>query len=224
MTMPDALAIPEAFRPGFQELAQLDDASFATLFAALTASPPALLPANLARRLVSQVNLNQKVVETIIVSAMSTFSLADRLSRPAASLTGSIAASSDLQLGEDAARVLTSRLDQLIAAETLVVTAKALQVLTAHEHPLHSSRILTDLRPVFLPDPAIQPTTAGIIHTLALTIHRGDGGLERLSVAMDEEDLRQLKEAVTRAETKSRTLAAFCHKAGMKVIELREAL
>jgi hypothetical protein len=221
--VPEALAIPEAIQAGFRELAQLEDASFNSLLGGLQASNPSLLPASLARRLAREVNLEPAALERILVSTLSTLSLSDHLSQPIRSLIHSIATSKDLNLDENRAQVLSARLDRLIATESIVITAKALQVLTSHERPLHSARILTDLRPVFLSDPSVRPTAAGILHTLALSIHRGDGGLDRVYVAMDEEDLQHLKDAVARAETKARTLAAFCEESAVKVIDPREA-
>ncbi len=70
---------------------------------------------------------------------------------------------------------------------------------------MHASKILSDLRYVFKSDPEEEPYGAVIVHLLKLTYHE-DTEHKEFFVAMDDGDLRHLKEVIERAEKKARTL------------------
>jgi len=109
------------------------------------------------------------------------------------------------------------RIKRLLSIEDLAVAAKG-DVLTAeHERTLHGLRILTDARPIFGNDVQKPPDAIAIGHMLKLTFHRG-GRLEEEFFALDEDDLRSLKEAVQRAEVKANSLRAALAKSQLRVL------
>lgn len=94
----------------------------------------------------------------------------------------------------------------ILGVRALRASAKAMILYSDYDRVLVSSRIFTDLRPVF-DDDLDGPLVASLItHTLKLGINR-DGRHEDLYLALDADDLNRLQEAITRALAKAKTLA-----------------
>lgn len=213
------LHVPTQYHTGFQSLAKLDDPAFEDLVNALEALPPVLLPQELARRVGSSPGLGGSDVDQLLVAVLSLFPLAEHLDRSEADIAETIAHSPELELDAPTASRLSDRLNRIFHSRTLAVSAKALAVVTAHEHPFHHVRILSDIRPVFMANAAERPPAAAIVHTMDLGLHRRDGTVEHLQVAMDIRDVRLLRRAVERAEVKERTLRSVCKESGMDIVE-----
>ena len=97
------------------------------------------------------------------------------------------------------------RLHKILGIDSLLITSKAITIFTDYQRTLHGSKILTDLRYVFKVDPEDEPYGAVIVHLLKLTFHE-DTEHKEFFVAMDDNDLRHLKDVIIRAEKKARTL------------------
>jgi hypothetical protein len=97
------------------------------------------------------------------------------------------------------------RLRKILDIEPLASSSKAFAVLTDNERDFHDVKILTDIRYAFRPDPAAKPYGAGIVHLLKLTYHE-EYEHKSFYVALDGQDLKLLRAAIDRAETKERHL------------------
>ena len=82
--------------------------------------------------------------------------------------------------------------------------------------------MLTDIRPIFPQRVEDAPEGAVIVQTLHLDTWDRDGATETYHVAMDEADLRELRDAIERAITKTATLRELLSRTGLKVFELDE--
>ncbi|EHB56076.1 hypothetical protein MycrhDRAFT_3270 [Mycolicibacterium rhodesiae JS60] len=102
--------------------------------------------------------------------------------------------------------VLTSRLSSLLAARDFQAFSKAIDIATEYDQVLHFARIISDIRPVFDTDVAAEPVGAVIEHTLRIDYFH-EGRVKTTSFAMNEHDLKQLKDLVLRAEKKQKTLS-----------------
>ena len=80
------------------------------------------------------------------------------------------------------------------------------------------SRILTDIRPVFLSDPRERPVLGVIQHTLQIT-YISDSGNKEFYVSMDPLDLTRLGEVVSRAIEKNTTTAKVIESAGLQFFD-----
>lgn len=220
------LRIPAAFRPGFEYLAGLDEAVFDAFKQRLEDAKPALLPGRLAEQVALGGGFDRKAVEDAIVAALSLLPLAENVQGSLSELIENVAQSTELTL-KDSSRLgrerLATRLRTLLAVPTVTVSAKALSVVTAHEHPFHRARILSDIRPIFGADASEVPPAAAVIHTLDVGFHRRDGSVESFQVAMDLVDLGRLKAAVTRAEKKDAQLREMCRRAGVSLLDEQRA-
>ncbi len=97
------------------------------------------------------------------------------------------------------------RLRRTLSLDTLLITSKAISIFTDYQRTLYSSKILTDLRYVFQEDPEDEPYGAVIVHLLKLSYHE-DTQHKEFFVAMDDNDLAQLKRLVERADKKARNI------------------
>ena len=89
--------------------------------------------------------------------------------------------------------------------ESIGISAKALSLLYDEQKVVSGSKILSDIRPVFLSDPEGAPPAALIIHSLKLQFME-DGAEKELFVTMDSSDLMDLQRVVDRAIKKEETL------------------
>jgi hypothetical protein len=99
------------------------------------------------------------------------------------------------------------RITKLLALEPLSAATKAIHLQHDFERLLTHSRILTDARPVYGQDPGGKPLAIIITHTLKLTYSKGDEATTDLYLALDSEDIANLKQVLNRAETKAKSLA-----------------
>lgn len=106
----------------------------------------------------------------------------------------------------ESAEILIANIQTLLNSSVLHASVKALSLIGDHDKLFISSRILTDIRPVF-DDDVLNATLACLVtHTLKLSI-RVDGRPQNIFVAADSEDLIQLRETIDRALDKGKTLA-----------------
>lgn len=93
-------------------------------------------------------------------------------------------------------------LEALLRAESVVLATKAADLASDYDRSCLTSRILTDLRPVF-DEPGDKIVGTVITHTLRMEYMTPEGEQHSVSVAMDMEDVRTLHDACTRAIKKA---------------------
>jgi hypothetical protein len=98
-----------------------------------------------------------------------------------------------------------ARLRKILDIEPLARSLKAFAVLSDNEHDFHDAKILTDIRYAFRPDPDAKPYGAVIVHMLKVTYHQ-EAEHKSFHVALDGNDLKQLKATIERAEKKEQQL------------------
>ncbi|WP_040319990.1 hypothetical protein [Aeromicrobium marinum] len=97
-----------------------------------------------------------------------------------------------------------TQLAKVLAEPNLVLVAKALDLQSTYERVLHVSRIMTDLRPVFSDDDTV-PLAGTIAHQLQVITFE-QSGIHDFFIAMDDADLKVLRDQVDRALQKSENL------------------
>ena len=129
----------------------------------------------------------------------------------------SLAEHGDLKSSDDP--TLRERLKKLLDIDALNTAAKA--VLLQHEYPYTfcGARILTDVRPVFGKDASIAPVALVIAHTLKLEYHGAAGRLNEVYMALDAEDISELRNVLDRAEIKNNSLKTALAALSIKLID-----
>jgi hypothetical protein len=138
--------------------------------------------------------------------------------RETADLTATaLANASGLTLNPEERTETARRLERALSSPALRLASKATDVLYANERNIDSFRIVTELRPLFLDDPSVKPTTAVLAHRLEVEFFGQGGRTETLDFGLDAEDLQHLYEAVTRAQAKAQTMTELARAAGLRV-------
>lgn len=103
---------------------------------------------------------------------------------------------------------------------SLGVTSKALSVMRQSKRVYCTSRIVTDIRPIFDLDPSKRPAGACIVHSLKIAFHEdGKRRTKHVYIAMDISDLKQLRRNIDRAIQKESTLAELLKGVGLPFLE-----
>lgn len=113
---------------------------------------------------------------------------------------------------------LRARLSQLIQIRSVIQTAVSGPLLTAHPIIYRSAKIYSDLRPLFMTDDQEQgPSVSVLIHQLELRVYKS-GSEEKVFLALDDNDLIELRDALEEAMKRSSLLKTFESGAGRTII------
>jgi len=116
-------------------------------------------------------------------------------------------------------KVFISTLKGLIQSESITNSSKAVSVLFANQNNFLSTRIITDIRPLFGSDLEVSPKGAVIVHSLK--IHFDDSRCAEhkdIYIALDSKDIQLLKETILRAEKKERNLKSMLQNMDIKLL------
>lgn len=117
---------------------------------------------------------------------------------------------------------LVTRLSRLLTlGGPLAVAAKARGVLTDNQKTYIDSRILSDVRSIFVDGPSDEPAAAVILHTLKIVYYK-NYRREEFFVTLDTEDLKSLRTTIERAERKTQSLRSVLERAALPYIDLAQ--
>jgi len=209
------ITIPRSQHATVRQLISLSSKRMHALAEALSEAPAATsfnaLTRHLRARIKFSLNLNNVVQ---MVGALGTIreernvpieELAQQITEAARSVPLADLAEDDWKrIERDLARIFE-------ASKAAVKTAKVVELLNEHEHTYcPKSRIVSDIRCIFAPGELIEPVGAVIVHMLKLAYHQ-DGETKQFFVALDSDDLRDLRDTLERAISKEPRLKAATH-------------
>lgn len=219
------IRIPEQYQLGIKLLAILDDTVIKQLLVALSNAPCVFDVDGLTSAVTPEIEgLDSSSVEEVIKSIFSLYSLRDGENIPSEELADNITkiSFSDngfLELPEEKNELLKQRLiDFLSINGSLAVTARAKNLLSEYERVFSSSRIFTDLRPVFESNEEQTITGSLIVHTLKIEYRDSEGGKE-FYIPLDLQDLQNLRKQIDRAELKEKAVQQLLHKADVRYLD-----
>ncbi len=122
--------------------------------------------------------------------------------------------------GSQERQKFVARLQTLLGFESLAIGAKAKDLQVDHGHVYANGRVITDIRPVFRREPDESPAGMVLFHTLKLTYwdRAGEGDRANFYIALDENDVSNLKRLLERAEMKAKTLRSQLQSSGMPIL------
>lgn len=214
--------IPKAHHAGLAKLLALEEASKQRLLSALRDFPLASNPDALSKRVSSETGIPLDDVSSIITVLVSLSSVHIYLDLPTTELAKQVCEamieSGDKELGlmADTRPQFADYLSGLLEARSLVISSRVVDVWAEHEHALCSVRIFTDLRPVFGEENAV--LAAGIVHMLKLAYHERDG-VKEIYIAMDDDDIDKLIDALEYASVRSENLKSILSEAKITQFE-----
>jgi len=208
-----SISVPLPYQSGVLALLRVPEDQYRHLLSALKEAKPSLFVRGLVSQVAPKVDgIKSRDVRDIFESLVAMYAVHARHSISTSDFAEGISASvDDFEEAEkagipvqDKAR-LAQRLTELLEIEKpLGTTSKANDVLIEHEHSFCSARILTDVRPIFPADLTTALSEAVIVHNLKITYHQ-DGKHKEFFVAMDSEDIQELKATIERAELKDKS-------------------
>ncbi|SRR6266851_239148 len=216
-----SLKMPPSDQKTLAKLLAFPPERLASLREALRSAPPALLPDDLAKEIMSAGIFDGEEEAEAIVKLLTTLYAVRR--KADASIPGFVEDLCEaLKAGglvdhADWSRMKNDLVDLLSLDATLGVTAKALDVMTQHQRTFVKARILTDLRPVFKDNVNEPPAAAVIVHTLQIVFHKNEEHKE-FFVAMDSSDLESLDRLIERARRKGASLEAVAANSKLTVL------
>jgi hypothetical protein len=220
------LKIPERYRPGLKILAALTDKSFQDLSSAARRVPGPFvnfdelvswlapevtsIPPTDLRKLVDSLSS----LHRLLSRRVSSKTLARDVRQSAVANIPSFVDTDGLLFEER-----LSELVELKAFEVVAVKAKELQTQT--EKRFCDARILSDLRPVFGEDVESGPSAMVLTYTLKIGFHNAESAAHKdIYIALDEDDIRDLKKILERAEEKAKSLKILMSKSRIKTVDL----
>lgn len=227
-SLPPRLKIPERAREGLANILSLDAETYKKLVNVLASAKPKMSIRSFINSVAASVD--DRRIRPILDALIGLYVLLaheglDRI-RVVESIQDAMEAEnkSELHPKDGNWDDFKQRLQELLGFPgTLGITAKALDVFTAHEHVYceTESRILTDIRPVFTDNLSGVPTTATIVHTLKIAYHEG-GAVKEVYIAMDSRDVRQLRGFLDRADAKAKSLKSLLDLAGVQYLKTED--
>lgn len=228
--MPDTrsrvLEIPKQYRPGLAALVGLSTTAFDELFAALQRAPVTTTEKELKAWTAPEVKSVSDADLTNLISSLTSLRrvLARTQEISAEILAQDVirALESDTAIVPDLTPPAVERIASLLKLESLsVIETKAMELKSEFEHAFCNCRIFTDLRPVFGNNVKDAPNAMLIVHTLKLGYHDSDEGKHKdFHVVLDDGDLRAMRDAIDRAEDKSKSLKTGLDSAGIKTLRI----
>jgi hypothetical protein len=118
------------------------------------------------------------------------------------------------------AQSLKDRISKIVKAKAINITTEKINELQSEvERGYCKARILTDVRTAFSEDASALPTAMTVMHTLRIRYHDDAARHREFYVSMDEDDLGNLKRAIERAQTKSKTLEELLAKVNCRLFK-----
>jgi hypothetical protein len=101
------------------------------------------------------------------------------------------------------------KLEIILGAQELDITSKAKNLAVQDERTFCSARIMTELRPVFDDGSDAQPKAMVLVHRLKILYHAGSSDHKELYLALDADDLKELRKLITRAEAEAKSIESI---------------
>ena len=221
-----ALSIPERYRDGVAHLGALPESAFDDLSTAITDGICADdMPSAIAQLESHFDSLRNIATLSDVLSAVRSLQGVYKNShtqRETFPIEIAAALSHDapkLAKGIDL-KDLAARIEKVVKGRLISITSEKIKGLRSEiERGYCRGRILTDLRAAFSEDASVSPTAMTIIHTLRIRYHDDLSRHREFYIAMDSEDLADLKSAIERAQQKSKTLESFLSEANRRILE-----
>jgi len=211
--------IPEEALPDLKRIAGLGTEDFESFLSTIQETTPALNSGQFAEKIEARVRfLKPDELRSALKTVFVLHSIKERAGVASGQLAEDVGSSAaEDKPGDfpaDTRELLAKRLKQLLDLDKpLGVTAKALDVMTEHDRVFCGARILSDIRPVFAANPE-SAESAVIIHNLQIGFHQG-GEHKEFYVALDTNDVKELKKVIERAEKKTTALQSILNKANV---------
>lgn len=223
---PPLLQIPPRYIPSLAAFLRLAPEDLTAFLGALHTENPTLSLEDLAETVAPRLSsIDPKIVTEILDLLGSLYlareALGTEMGEFISGVRGAMERSGKAELQtSDWTAFEKSLREALSSGSALTASAKAIGVLSDHPKAFLSSRILTDLRPIFGSNVEEPPEASVIVHTLKITYREGRTTRE-FFVSMDGADLVKLCDDLKRATKKEESLRGLTKSKGLKLLEIK---
>jgi hypothetical protein len=207
------ITIPRSQHETVRQLISLSPKKMQELAKALRDAPPAASFGAVARHLRTRIKLSFNFLNSVVQMVGALGTIREERNISVEELAQQIAEAARSIPLDDLTEADWSRIERDLAgifeaSKSAVTTAKAVELLNEYEHTYcPKTRIVSDIRCIFAPGEVEEPVGAIVVHTLKLAYHQ-DGETRHFFVALDSDDLRDLRGTLERAITKEPYLRA----------------
>ncbi|WP_017662606.1 hypothetical protein [Baaleninema simplex] len=197
------IAIPDKYKPGLIQIGSISTSEMDSLVSALNSIGERSLDLGaIAREVFEKAasGLSERVVLDIISSLFSLKAFIEYGGYDIEEILVDLTL--NLELEENQKEVFKDRIQEFLEIPEISFFLKANLLTQEYEKIYSSSRILTDIRPVFEKDDF---KSVIVVHSLRIQYSSQEGSKE-FFVALDGSDLQELQEQIQRASKKSRLI------------------
>lgn len=222
--MTASLRVPDSRVQSFDLLSEMTEEAFKELFMETAKNGNVVYSDEVIHQLSSRVKLTSKkdifnVFKTILSLFTPIVTSGKSVSEFVEDLILALKRKVDEPRDDKKIDILRVRLNQMLKIPTLSVMAKAANVTYDNEKSYISSRVISEIRPVFgLEDDSINGVV--LTHTLKLEYEEGYGERNVLYVALDSKDLEELIAKLEREKNKSSKIQGLLEKGSINLIEI----
>jgi hypothetical protein len=223
-----ALDIPDEYEYGIKLLLQMNDEIGKKFIKALSESQPTLYIENLVESVSQKLKdiLTPSNVKDMIEALLALYGVRDSLDVETSEFIKNLEEavlesesfsniSNNLQISKP---LITELLD---LDEPLSIASKAFNILLDHERVFLSSKILTDIRPIFSNRKVESPVGAVIVHMFKIDYREGSESKE-FFVALDTADINKLENVLRRAKEKEKAIQPLLKRADVAYLVVEE--
>jgi hypothetical protein len=156
-------------------------------------------------------------IQQLLSFIFSVKNFSDRSHRKVSEIVEEIARAANLQ-GETSDK-FCERLNALLNDPNIARWQKALSLISEHERVILDARLITDARPVYVDDPENMPSAFVLFHMLKIT-YREDSDIRDIFLALDSDDLIELKKIVDKAFKKRTSLTGILERTNTPIFDL----
>ncbi len=221
-----SVKIPESAYSAIQALIRLSPNDFQAFRQALSRATPSLDPDNFWNHVAPHVSPDNRVeiksiVNEIVQMATALGDMDSDVEEFSETIAGIVFSSNSeaFPITEEERNVLKHRLVELFKDNKgLNITTKAMGVALDQDRIFYSAKIITDVRPVFNQKGDVVEAAVIVHH---LHIHYGqDNEHKDFYVALDTNDIQELRKALDRADTKAQTLEALLKRSEVSYLDV----
>ncbi|TAK42003.1 MAG: hypothetical protein EPO28_07820 [Saprospiraceae bacterium] len=217
------ISIPEDYRKGFADLINLGDDKRSNLFQVLSEIEVGLQPSEIAAELCQKLGLDKETADGIIRTLFSLLTGKDDAPIELEQFVkGVVAASRSLENIElKDSEIFEKQMHEFLSKPSAFsLTNKAIDLITEREKIWLSSRVITDVRPIFGDGDELKFEASLIIHNLKVQF-KENKRIKEFFFALDSEDLTNLKEQIIRAEEKENILKSILNEKAVKIVDFK---
>lgn len=204
--------IPQRRRPGIKALLELSETALCQFEEKARTLPRGLRPGEIADQLAAEGILAKSAAAEVVQVISDLYSIKGEEDADLDELVDGICAALK-ELDDESLKPSDGDWDKFKAHfksllsmdSTLGISFKASRLLTQNERTYVEANIFSDIRPAFPRDIESGFDTAVIIHNLQIEYHK-DRTHEEIQIALDCDDIRNLKKLIDRAEKKEKAI------------------